>query len=44
MSRYDGYMDEDAVDEHFADFTKRLDASVERMKRGDKEDEQRRSG
>ena len=38
MSSYDGYMDEDAVNECFADFTKRLDASIARMKRSNEKE------
>ena len=38
MSSYDGYVDEDAVNECFADFTKRLDASIARMKRSNEKE------
>lgn len=37
MPSYDGYVDYDEVEKHFADFTKRIDASVLRMK-GDRLD------
>jgi hypothetical protein len=44
MPTYSGYVNEVGFAKHLVDLTRKLNESVLRMKRGDKEDEQRRSG